>query len=473
MQAARCVRAAGELASGGGTDLRASWAALASAEDALAGALGQAVRHRAGSARRWSREARQSAAALATALRAGRAKRRQLLAGMSGPALTRALPLWVGTVTDVEDLLPPVPGLFDLVILDEAAHVDQVRAAPVLARAKRALVAGDPRQLRFVSFVADVDVAGTLRTYGLDERVDVRRVSAYDLATGAAPVTWLAEHHRGVPQLIGFSARRFYNGRISLATRHPRTDTADVIDVVRVAGTVADGVNAAEVEAVLDVVKELAGQGRVGIAVISPFRAQAEALESALLAAYPVGEIERLRLRVGTVHAFQGSEAPTVVASLGLVDGDAAGRRRFVTEPNLFNVLVTRARERMVMVTSLSSGGSGLIADYLTYSADPLAEPSAEPGATAATGWSTRLAAELTKAGGLVRAGYPVGRWQVDLCLGEADSAVGLICAVHPDGVAAHLERQRDLSRAGWRLVDAFPSRWAGQPTTAALDLLG
>lgn len=57
-----------------------------------------------------------------------------------------------------------------------------------------------------------------------------------------------------------------------------------------------------------------------------------------------MAELERLGLRVGTVHAFQGSEAHTVVAVLGLVDDDSPARVRFVSDPNLFNVLVTRAR---------------------------------------------------------------------------------------------------------------------------------
>ena len=153
----------------GGTDLGPRWAGLDAADAALADALGTAMRHRARSARRWTGDARRSAAALATALRAGRNRRREALAALDGAALVRALPLWVGTVADVEDLLPPTPGLFDLVILDEASHIDQVRAAPVLARARRALVVGDPRQLRFVSFVADVDVAATLARHGLGD----------------------------------------------------------------------------------------------------------------------------------------------------------------------------------------------------------------------------------------------------------------------------------------------------------------
>ncbi|MCP3786539.1 AAA domain-containing protein [Micromonospora sp. A3M-1-15] len=471
VEAASAVRAAARLAATGGTDLAAAWRGLAEADAALADAVGTAMRHRAASARRWTGTARRATSGLGAALRAGRNRRRELLAGLDAEALVRALPLWVGTVTDVEDLLPPVAGMFDLVVLDEAAHIDQLRAAPALARARRALVAGDPRQLRFVSFVADVDVAATLRRHGLDrfgDRLDVRRSSAFDVAAGAAPVTWLGEHHRSVPHLIQFSARRFYGDRLELVTRHPRNERADVIDVLTVDGaTVVEGVNQAEVTAALDLVRRLADDPPAGgIAVVSPFRAQADALEAALLAAYDVDEIERLGLRSGTVHAFQGSEADVVIASLGLVDGDPPSRHRFVAEPNLFNVLVTRARARLAVVTSLRSP-EGLVGDYLAYAGRPPAAPDVEP----ATGWTAELAEELRRLGLPVRPGYPVGRWRVDLCVSTGADAVGVVCAVHPEGVAAHLERQRTLTRAGWRLHDVFASRWADDPIRAALDL--
>jgi hypothetical protein len=469
VEAAGSVAAAARLASTGGTDLGPAWAGLLDADDAFAAAVGTAMRHRAGSAKRWSGDARRSAAALANALRAGRNRRREALAALDGPALVRALPLWVGTVADVEDLLPATPGLFDLVILDEAAHIDQIRAAPVLARARRALIAGDARQLRFVSFVADVDVAVTLAAHGLEgyaDRLDVRRSSAFDVATGAAPVTYLDEHYRCVPQLIEFSAKRFYDDRIALVTRHPRHEQADVIDVRRVSGaTVHDGVNQAEVDAVVAEVRRLPEAGR--LAVITPFRAQADALEAALLNAFTVAEIERLGLRVGTVHAFQGSEADTVVASLGLVDGDAPARQRFVADPNLFNVLVTRARRRMLVVTSLreADGASGgIVADYLAYSTAP---PPAQTSAERDGSWTARLAQELAAGGFAVRTGYPVGRWRVDLCAGDT----GLICRTHPDGAEAHVERQRTLLRAGWTVLDAFESRWSGDAVRAALEL--
>ncbi|MFI5894353.1 AAA domain-containing protein [Actinoplanes sp. NPDC051513] len=457
--AATAQRAAARLAATGGTDLAPHWLALHAAEEGLATAVGTAMRQAARGEKRWDRDARRGAASLAAALRAGRNRRRELLAQLDAPPLVRALPLWIGTVADVEDLLPSSPGMFDLVVIDEASHVDQVRAAPVLARARRALIVGDPRQLRFVSFVSDVDVAEVLDRHGADERLDVRRVSTYDLAAGAAPATWLTEHHRSAPHLIGFSAHRFYGDRIEVMTRTPAAEATDAIDVVRVSSN--------EVDAVLKVVGDLVAEGRHGIGVISPFRAQAEALEAALVAAYPVEQIEELGLRVGTVHAFQGSEAEVVVVSLGLLPTDPAGRRRFVADPCLFNVMITRARRRMVVVTTLDDA-DGLLGDYFTYAAG--ARPPAHSSGTR-DGWVGELAAELSRLEVEVRAGYRVGPWVVDLCIGSDEEPVGVFCGPHPDGAEAHLARQRALHRAGWRLLDAFASRWADDPRRAALEV--
>ncbi|AGL19398.1 hypothetical protein L083_5888 [Actinoplanes sp. N902-109] len=461
LRAARTRRAAARLAAAGGaTDATSQWAALHQAEAALAQAVGTAMRRAVRSRKRWDTDARRGAAALATALRAGRNRRRELLSRMDAEPLVRALPLWIGTVGDVEDLLPATPGMFDLVVLDEASHVDQIRAAPVLARARRALVVGDPRQLRFVSFVSDVDVAEVLDRHGADDRLDVRRVSAYDLAAGAAPATWLDEHHRSAPHLIGFPARRFYDDRVTVATRHPRTEATDAIDIVRVPSP------ADEVGAVVDVVRQVAASGRTGIGVVSPFRPQADALEQALLAAFPAERIEQLGLRVGTVHAFQGSEADTVVASLGLADGDPAGRRRFVTDPHLFNVMITRARRRLVVVTALTSP-DGLLGDFFGW-ADKPPEPAlaADP-----PGWAGALTSELRKMRVTVRPGYAVGSWTVDLCAGPPDNALGIFCAVHPDGPAAHIARHRALRRAGWHLADILPADWHHDARRAALEI--
>src|SRR5690606_34344829 len=106
-----------------------------------------------------------------------------------------------------------------------------------------------------------------------------------------------------------------------------------------------------------------------------------------------------------------------------------------------------RARERMIVITSLSDP-DGLIGEYLAYG-ETGPQPPAE---TTATGWVGRLAHELRAVGVPVRANYPVGRWRVDLCVGEGVEAVGLNCVIHSDDIEVAVERQLALMRAGWRM---------------------
>ncbi|SDE25823.1 AAA domain-containing protein [Glycomyces harbinensis] len=472
VEAARDQRGMALLASNGGLHLESLWRALEQADTDAAAAVGTALRYEAESDERRSGRSRRALAGLATGLRAARTGRRALLAGLDADALLKAMPLWVGTVGDVEDLLPAVPGMFDLVILDEASHINQLRAAPALARARRAVVAGDPRQLRFVSFASEDRLTEVLGRHGLTDRapqLDTGRVSAYDLATGAGPVVELTEHHRSVPHLIGFSAARFYDGRVKPVTTHPRNHEADAIHLHRVeAAASGKGVVKSEVDASLELLAERVEAGDRGIAVITPFRAQAEAIEAGIVRRFDLDAIRRHGIRAGTVHAFQGSEADTVIAALGVAAADPAGRRRFAAGANLFNVMITRARHRLHVVTAIGDA-DGLIGAFLTYADSP---PRSPERARHPDAWTRETADALAHSGVKVRTAYPVGHWSVDLVVGDGEDALGVITAVHPEGPAAHLARHRALRRAGWRLADAFPSTYGDDPSRAAVALL-
>ncbi|WP_026925565.1 AAA domain-containing protein [Glycomyces arizonensis] len=474
LEAARDHRAMTLLAAEG-TDLAPLWHSLENADRDAAAALGTALRTETGSAERRSGPSRRALADLAAALRVGdRVRRRAALAAVDAEAMLRAMPLWMGTVGDAEDLLPATAGMFDVVILDEASHINQLWAAPVLARARRAVVAGDPRQLRFVSFAGEERLNEVLGAHGLEDRhtqLDTRRVSAYDLACGAGPVVELTEHHRSVPHLIGFSAAKFYHGRVKPITTHPRNHDADAIAVHRVkaAKSSPKGVLKAEVDRSVELLAEFVERGETGLAVLSPFRAQAEAIEAAIVKRFDVATIRARRIRAGTVHAFQGSEAETVIASLGAADGDPAGRRRFVANPNLFNVMITRARAGLHVVTALSDP-DGLVGEFLAYADHPPASPL--DGETGRDEWTAAVADAIAASGTAVRRAYPAGHWSVDLAVGDGEAAVGVICAVHPEGPEAHLARHRALRRAGWRLVDAFPSTFAADAARAAVTVL-
>lgn len=472
LEAARAERAVQRGLAGGGLSLAAAWEDLEAFEKAYRGAVGRAIEAQRRARENGKRRSTRAVATLASALRAGRARRRQILRELEAGDFLDVLPMWIGTLQEIDDTLPVVPAAFDLVIFDEASQIDQIRAAPALARGKRAMVVGDPRQLRHVSFVSDDAMREAADRQGMGPRwarlLDVRRNSLFDAGAAASNITWLDEHFRSVPHVIAFSDRTFYGGRLRLMTQHPRNETRDAIHTVRVDGIRDDdGVNRVEVEEVLRQIEAYAATGAQSIGVITPFRPQADALEDAILAAYGPEDVERLGLRAGTVHSFQGNERDVVIASLTIAGDPARGSLNFLQNPNLFNVLVTRARREMVVVTSVDESAlpGGLLADYLRHAEHA---PHGADGGAPATKWTEDVMRELKAFGIPVVPSYPVAGWSVDLAMGEQEGTIGVETSIHPAGVEAHIEQHLALRRAGWDMADAFQSRWLTDAAGAA-----
>jgi hypothetical protein len=415
--------------------------------------------------------------ALATALRSGRSARRVQLSRLDDNTVSQALPLWVGTLADVDDLLPPVAGLFDLVILDESSSIDQPLAATALLRGRRAVIAGDPQQLRHVSFVSDAQLRVAVAAQGLDgfpvlaARLDIRRNSAFDLAAGSAPVLVLDEHFRSDPHLVDFVARRLYDGTVQVATRCPTTESKDCVDVVRTDGRRdKDGVVQAEVGRAILEVRKLMKFGVANVGIVTPFRAQADALEQAAIGAFSADELEALDLRVGTVHAFQGNERDVVIVSLGIGPDEGPGSWRFVEDPHLFAVMMTRSRRRMTILCSADPPEGGLMADYLAQADAP---PGPPKPAREVDPWTRSIADDLDFAGVATIVAYPSGRHVIDVCIADESRDIGIECGVHPDGPEAHIERHLALCRSGWELLEAYPSRWGDHRAELIVELVG
>lgn len=408
-------------------------------------------------------------AKISSAIGASRDSRRHMLERIDPARLVTAAPLWVGSVRDVDDVLPTVAAMFDLVILDEASQIDQINAANALVRARRAVICGDPQQLGHVSFTSDEAIDAAARLNGLDSgTLNTRAHSAFDVASMRVPASVLDEHFRSAPHLIEFSSRRFYGGQVHTATRHPNNESADHIDI-----SIVDGhrdskkVNEAEVAACLAVADELVEQGWDSIGFVSPFRAQADALEEAVLDRYRLEEIDHFGFRVGTVHGFQGDERRVIIASWAVGADEGDGPWRFVNQKNLFNVMVTRARERLVVVTS-NPNPPGLAGEYVRWSQplENLVRDVDDPD-----GWTDRVARAVQDTGVTTRVGYRVGRHVVDLVIGSGEDAVAVDCSPHPDGPEAHLDRALLLRRTGWRTADAFQSRWGDRVGQLAIEL--
>ncbi len=406
---------------------------------------------------------------LANALALGRSERRAAFARIDPNRLTGAAPLWVGSVRDVDEVLPLVPGLFDLLILDEASQMNQLSAVNALVRAKRVIVCGDPHQLGHINFTSDDAIVEAALAHDVDPHlINPRRLSVFDVASINGPLHVLDEHFRSAPHLIEFSARRIYGGSLHVVTRCPANEAADHIDVRLVDGTRnRSKVNETEIKACLDAGRHYIDLGYRSIGFISPFRAQADALQEALLDSFRLEEIDHYGLRVGTVHGFQGDERDVIIASWAVGADEGDGPWRFVNQRDLFNVMVTRARDRMEIVTSVAKP-PGLAGEYLRWS-EPLTDLVTDEALD--DPWIETVARAAAENGSTVRTGYRVGRHLLDVVVGQGADAVAVDCVPHPDGPQAHIDRALMIRRGGWRTTDAFPSRWSDEPGRLGIEL--
>lgn len=281
------------------------------------------------------------------------------------PLILRAFPLWSVSNLSARGALPFVPGLFDLVIIDEASQCDIPSVVPLLARSKRAVFAGDPMQLRHISTLDAVVDRTLLEQHGLTDaqaqRFTYRTNSAFDLAHDNSSVPDSARvrldlHFRSHDLIADYGNEAFYNNTLHVVTV---TDRLNIprgmqpgIHWTHVAGKLEPGQTGVwcsdEIEAIRGELSRLAASGYRGtVGVVTPFRQQMIRLKDALEAcdAFPPDFMERVRFLAATAHGFQGDERDLILFSLCGGPDMPQGATIFLREnPNLFNVAVSRAR---------------------------------------------------------------------------------------------------------------------------------
>ncbi|MGW8376486.1 AAA domain-containing protein [Streptomyces sp. ODS28] len=279
---------------------------------------------------------------------------------------------------------PRDPALFDLVVIDEASQCSIPHVLPLLFRARRALVIGDAMQLTHIAKVGPEREALVRRRIGLrsdwleKHRLAYRRHSAFHAAERSAGGTLLLdEHFRCHPDIATISNDLFYDGGLTVLT-----DTRDRPSLERnaliwshVEGRASrpsnggSWVNSEEIRKVDDSVRYLLGQlpPDATIGVVTPFKAQANVLREQL------SQYDQERLRVGTVHTFQGGERDIMVFSLVASEGMSPGAVSWIhRQLNLWNVAITRARAHLIMVgdRNLWAKRGGIVAALLDAATD-------------------------------------------------------------------------------------------------------
>jgi hypothetical protein len=199
------------------------------------------------------------------------------------------------------------------------------------------------------------------RHYRVDETWVPERTSAQVLGDRVTPVgTWLPGpdghqvwvgaplrvHRRCEEPMFGFVNQLAYDGMMLNATeQEPALDVERTV-WVDVDSPISEG-NwiPAEGEAAVQIIDYLLREDLEdsNIFVISPFRQAAGALVAILSRKYP-------GLKAGTVHTAQGQQREVVLLVLG-GNPDRPGARSWAAErPNLVNVAVSRAKQRLYVV---------------------------------------------------------------------------------------------------------------------------
>lgn len=431
---------------------------------------------------------------------------RELLA-RAPDVLTRVAPCWIASPLSVSQLLDGGQRHFDLVLFDEASQVLQEEAIPALYRAGQVVVAGDRHQLPPTTFFATaVEGEDDLE---LDEPEDAEALKVATAAIGGYESllgtlesflsNWLLEwHYRSEDErLIAFSNAHIYSNRL---VTFPSARGHDAIAHVLVPHDPSGGGQAEsaspEVEEVVRQVLRHAEQrpteslGVIAMGIKHANRVQA-ALDSMLELRPELMEFFSLdreeRFFVKNLETVQGDERDAIILSVGYgrsANGDLPHRFGPLTQEagyRRLNVAVTRAKRRMIVVSSFAhhdidlnrSGGRGvqLLKAYLEYAASGGARlPQPEhAGEVDPNSFEADIRDALDGRGIQTRPQFGASRYRIDLVAMHPDRPGRPVLAIECDGATYHSSatardrdrlRQAHLQSLGWRFHRIWSTDW-------------
>ncbi|MBX3381140.1 MAG: DUF4011 domain-containing protein [Phycisphaeraceae bacterium] len=328
-----------------------------------------------------------------------------------GDPLLDLRPVWMASPETVAQIFSR-ESAFDIVVFDEASQCRLEEALPVLLRAKRVVIAGDPKQLPPTRFFEDTSLSASdpddIETD--QDLFENQQSEVEDLLSASLNLdlqqAYLDVHYRSRnADLIEFSNEQFYGSRLQAIPGHPANRTRYApLTLYNINGVYEKRTNEAEANHVVKVIRDLLrradppsiGVGCFNIAqrdLIVEKLEEAAANDAGFGAALANARVRRGHgsfegLFVKNLENVQGDERDHIIIST-TYGPDSTGRfyRRFgpLGMPGggrRLNVLVTRARCEVHLVTSIppavyralppieagqTPGGGWLLFSYLQY----------------------------------------------------------------------------------------------------------
>jgi transcription elongation GreA/GreB family factor len=428
-----------------------------------------------------------------------------------------AVPAWIMPLHQVAETVPmDRPGLFDVVIVDEASQ-SGLEAMLLSWLADRMVVVGDSKQVSPSNVGLKQDEYFHLRDRLLTAlEPDVRSLfgpesSFFDLTEALSAgrgTLMLKEHFRCMPEIISFSNDLCYN-RDLLPLRQYGADRLPPVRTVYVetgeaVGAGARMANTAEAETLVDAMARCcadpAYDGKsMGVISLRASKGHLTELENLLADRLDYEEREERRIRVGDAEDFQGDERHVMfvscVNSATTTAGTVSGGFNGKTYEQRINVAASRAQDQLWVFHSARSEQfheNDLRRRWLDHLTRPAEEELAAVQGEVLPDvrheafdslFQQKVYLELTARGHRVRPGYRVGRHTLDLVVEGGTRRLAVACDgdafAEGEDASTAAARQRDLERVDWTFVRIRGSRFhldreqALAPLWAELERLG
>tara|TARA_Y100001933_G_scaffold184915_1_gene183737 strand:+ start:95 stop:5113 length:5019 start_codon:yes stop_codon:yes gene_type:complete len=422
-------------------------------------------------------------------------------------SLQRMKPCFMMSPSSAAQCLPKAIDIFDVLIIDEASQMNPEEAIGLIARCKQIIIVGDQKQLppdnRWKSSLEDEDDDYT-ESVEMDINESILELATKVLNTKNCSLGW---HYRSNHNsLIDFSNQFFYNNGLTV---FPSSKIGSEINLVKVDNPhYSQSVNRPEVLKVIETLKEqIIADPSKTILVASMNRTQAEEIKieldrvsanDDLISNYissHKGNLEELMIK--NLENVQGDERDVVIIST-VYGPDENGRvmQRFgdvskAQGDRRLNVLFTRAKDKIFLVTSLKSTdirpsqssitGTRYLKEYLSY-----AETGKIKDTTIRSSGKPENKFEEVIMNSLLKRGYEVDAqvgclsYSIDLCIKDPRDNSRYLLAVECDGASYHSSysarvsdrlRQQVLENLGWNVFRIWSTDWWRSPNQQ-LDLL-
>jgi very-short-patch-repair endonuclease len=407
-------------------------------------------------------------------------------------------PCFMMSPASVSQFLSQVSGAFDLVVIDEASQMRPEDALATLARGKQIVVVGDPMQLPPTTFFDAVQDENTADED--DDELAVDTESVLDLALSKLrPARDLRWHYRSRHEsLIAFSNREFYRDRL-IVFPSPIAKAARLgVQYSFVAdGLYKSSINPNEAAEVVKIVAGLIHENpNRSIGVVAVNQPQRDLLTAEFDRLFPQDDaLEAYRARwehtledffVHNLENVQGHERDVIVIST-VYGPETPGSPPFQRFPTInskvghrrLNVLFTRAKELVVLVTSLKSedikelptSSPGVIAlkHYLEFARSGRLDSGKHTGRSPDSPFEAEVADVLTQLGHRVQAQVGVAGFFIDMAVRHPARHDHYVLGIECDGATYHSAksardrdrlRQEILERLGWKLHRIWSTDW-------------